>query len=339
MAADIDFGPVDVTELDEVRSFLQTVFGTPENWKPFTREVMLWKCFAPHPLWEGNRSYVLRYRGEIVAHGSLVPVEFVTEAGLVPSACIIDWAASKKLPGSGGLVYQNIQRLTGTLISIGGSENARTVLPRMGFKRRAELASYARVARPWKLYSETARTWKDAARLGRNVLLTARSGVKVSDGWRARRVDRFDDSVPLPDPAIRHKVVCRRSPELLNYFLACPAASVTGYVLLQDAKPIGYFVLSRTGLECRIAEVWVNSAQDIDWRSAYALALQFAAIDPGVSKVVAAASAPHARAAIEAAGLRHIDDQDLSMRDPKDQLGSNAAIAMSLLENDAFYLD
>ena len=51
-----------------------------------------------------------------------------------------------------------------------------------------------------------------------------------------------------------------RTPELLNYFLTCPAARIEAHLLERDHTPVGYFLLSRTARECRIADLWIRSA-------------------------------------------------------------------------------
>ena len=49
----------------------------------------------------GSRGYALRYKGEIAAFGCLVPCRFLTGSGSVASCNVIDWAASKAVPGAG----------------------------------------------------------------------------------------------------------------------------------------------------------------------------------------------------------------------------------------------
>ena len=105
--------------------FLRTVFGVSESHRMFQPDVLRWKCFAPHPFWEGSRGYALRYKGEIAAFGCLVPCRFLTGSETVASCNVIDWAASKTVPGAGILLYRHIQSLTGTMINIGGTADAR----------------------------------------------------------------------------------------------------------------------------------------------------------------------------------------------------------------------
>ena len=115
----------------------------------FQPDVLRWKCFAPHPFWEGSRGYALRYKGAMAAFGCLVPSRFLTGSATVASCNMIDWAASKAVPGAGAMLYRHIQSLTGTMINIGGTEDARNLLPRIGFAARVERHAYARVLRPW----------------------------------------------------------------------------------------------------------------------------------------------------------------------------------------------
>jgi hypothetical protein len=129
--------PVAESELGDVMRFLRTVFGVGESHRMFQADVLRWKCFAPHPFWEGSRGYALRYRGEIAAFGCVVPCRFLTGSGTVASCNVIDWAASKSVPGAGIMLYRHIQGLTGAMINIGGTADARQVLPRIGFQARS----------------------------------------------------------------------------------------------------------------------------------------------------------------------------------------------------------
>src|ERR1035438_3159598 len=161
--------PIAESELGDVMRFLRTVFGVSESHRMFQADVLRWKCFAPHPFWEGDRGYALRYKGEIAAFGCLVPCRFLTGSGTVASCDVIDWAASKAVPGAGIMLYRHIQGLTGTMINIVRTGDASQVLPKIGFQVRAERHSYTRVLRPWHHFRQThQRDWKSPLRLARD---------------------------------------------------------------------------------------------------------------------------------------------------------------------------
>jgi hypothetical protein len=147
---------------------LRNVFGVGESHRMFQADVLRWKCFAPHPFWEGSRGYALRYKGEMAAFVCLVPIRFLTVSGTVPGCNFIDWAASKAVPGAGIMLRRHIQGLIGTMINTGGTEDARQVLPKIGYQVRAERHAYTRVVRPWRHFQAHQKDWKSPVRLARD---------------------------------------------------------------------------------------------------------------------------------------------------------------------------
>jgi hypothetical protein len=320
--------------------FLRGVFGVGESHRMFQADVLRWKCFAPHPFWEGSRGYALRYKGEIAAFGCLVPCRFLTGSGTVASCNVIDWAASKAAPSAGILLYRHIQGLAGTMINIGGTEDARTVLPKIGFQARADLHHYTCVLRPWRHFRVADRKdWKSPLRLARDYRELGRAVPDAGHALTARRLDRLDD-IPadvFPDPLSAQRVVCARTPELLGYFLACPAAEVEAYLLERDRAPVGYFLLSRVGRQCRIADLWIRSGDGQVWLESYATATAAARTAPHITEVTVAASLPLEIGALQRMGYRRTHTEPVFVLDPDRRLGDRNDLALSLLENDGYY--
>ena len=292
----------------------------------FQADVMRWKCFAPHPFWEGSRGYALRYKGEIAAFGCVVPCRFLTGSGTVASCNVIDWAASKAVPGAGIMLYRHIQGLTGTMINIGGTPDACQVLPKIGFAVRADIFHYTRVLRPWRhLRMAERKDWKSPLRLVRDYRELGRATTLQAEACATREA--------FPDPSIAQQVVCARTPESLAYFLTCPAAQMEAHLL----APAGYFLLSRIGRQCRIADLWVRSADRHEWAKAYAAAAAAARTDPDTTEVTVAASLPLQTGALEQAGYRRTHAEPVFVLDPGRLLEDRNDLAVSLLENDGFY--
>lgn len=310
--------------------FLRTVFGVGKNHRMFHADVLRWKCLTPHPFWEGSRGYALRYKGNIAAFGCLVPCRFLTGSATVPGCNMIDWAASKSVPGAGLMLYKHIHGLVGTMINTGGTDDARQVLPRMGFQARAELQHCTRVLRPWRhLRQSRLKDWKSPLRLARDYKEVTRH---VGPALAVRRIESFA-GVPgdvFPDPAITRQVVFERTAESLDYFLACPAARMEAYLFERNGSPAGYFLLSRVGHQCRIADLWVRSAERPDWEAAYAAATMTAGEDLGTTEVRVGAS-------VIPTGYRRMDSEPVFVLDPKALLAGRGDLALSYLENDAFY--
>jgi hypothetical protein len=320
--------------------FLRTVFGVGESHRMFQADVLRWKCFAPHPFWEGSRGYALRYKNEIAAFGCVVPCRFLTGSGTVASCNVIDWAASKAVPGAGIMLYRHIQGLTGTMINIGGTADARNVLPKIGFQARADIQHYTRVLQPWHHFRMADRKdWKSPLRLARDYRELGRAPQAAGLALTARRVSSFDGAPAevFPDPSITRQIVCARTPESLGYFLACPAAKVEAYLLDRDRTPAGYFLLSRVGRQCRIADLWIRSADRQAWAEAYAAATVAARTDPHTTEVTVATSSSLQTGALEQAGYRRTHTEPVFVLDPGRLLGDRNDLAVSLLENDGFY--
>jgi hypothetical protein len=319
--------------------FLRTVFGVGESHRMFQADVLRWKCFAPHPFWEGGRGYALRYKGEIAAFGCLVPCRFLTGSGTVSSCDVIDWAANKAVPGAGVMLYRHIQGLAGTMINIGGTEDACNVLPKIGFRVGATRCGYARVVHPWRHFRQAPKDWESPLRLARDFRELGRAAQAVGPALKARRVKSFD-GVPaevFPDPSVPQHVVCARTPESIGYSMACPAAEMDAYVLERGHTPAGYFLLSRVGDQCRIADLWIRSPDGQAWAEAYAAATAVVRANPRITQITAAASLPLQTGALQRAGYRRTHTEPVFVLDPGRLLGGRNDLALSLLENDGYY--
>lgn len=325
---------VQESELAEVSAFLCAVFGLEQPGRNLQPDVLRWKYFAPHPFWEGSRSYCLRHNGEIAAHACVAPTRLTAGSRTATSCAVIDWAGSPKVTGAGSLIYRLLYPSVDTFLGIGGSAPARKVLPRLGFEMRGELEVFTRVVRPLADFARRPKlSWRSGAHLARNTVRWLRAGAGTPGGWSARRVEQFDASVDEALPVASDGVVCRRTPELLNYLLECPAARMEGYTLHAGAALRGYCLLSHVESQCRIADVWCD-----DLNAAYALALEVAADRAGVAEVIAAGSTPRVVQAIAAAGFHRREGMPIFWRDTQRLFDGCGPIGITPVENDFFYL-
>ena len=320
--------------------FLCSVFGVSTAYRMFQPDLLRWKCLAAHPFWEGSRGYTLRYKGQIASFGCVVPCRFLTGSGTVASCDVIDWAASKTVPGAGIMLYRHIHGLAGTMINIGGTPDARNVLPKIGFQERLERHTYARVLRPWRQFQTAPqKDWKSPLRLARDYTDLGRKARIAGDTLSVRRVKQFTkvQEEALPDASITGQVVCASTAESLNYFLSYPASAVEAYVLDREQRPEGYFLLSRVGTQCRIAALWIRSADQYAWAAAYAAATATAQNDSNTTEITTAASGALQTDALNLAGYRHAQSEPVFVLDPERKLGDRNDLALSFLENDSFY--
>jgi hypothetical protein len=337
MAMNLQIAPICEADVEDVSRFLRATFGCDEQWVPFRPEVLRWKALVPHPLWDGSRGYVLRRDSEIAAYGCAMPTRFLLDGSEVLVACVVDWAATRAMPGGGVAIYNHIVKFTDGLIGVGGSADAHRVIKRMGFQTRQEFDVSARVTKPLKRFVQTQRkSWKDLAKLGRNVWRGLGPTGGSANGWSTRRVDRFDENLRavLPRPGTVNPMVCYRNEEFLNYMLLCPAARMEGYVVERAGAIGGYFVLAFTHGECRVADLWVDSGDERDWLAALLLAIE----GRQESQVTVGCGSLFSRRVAGLARFHTIARQPVYVRDPKGKLPAALDAAMSLLDTDAFYL-
>ena len=98
-------------EQGALAQFLLSIFDANPDAPFVDPELMRWKYFEPCADWNGSRSIVLKQRGQIVAHGGIFPVAFLTQEKEVAGIHLIDWAASPSVPGAGVLLLGRYHRL------------------------------------------------------------------------------------------------------------------------------------------------------------------------------------------------------------------------------------
>jgi hypothetical protein len=337
MPMNMQIAPICEADIEEVSRFLRATFGCDEKWVPFQPDVLRWKALKPHPLWEGSRGYAMRKQGEIVAYGCAAPIRLIHAGGEALVACLIDWTASKAVVGGGVLVYQYIGRFVDALIGVGGTDEARRTVQRMGFQTRQNLDTYARVTRPVVKFLETReKHWKDLARMARNIWRGSRTGRGSTRGWAARRVERFDDTVStvLPRPGLVSGAVAYRDPQLLNHYLSCPASPMEGYLLEHNGHIQGYLVLAIAQDECRVADWWVASADESEW----ATALGVACSGRTGHEVSVGCGAFHSQRVAKRAGFYLSVRHPLYVKDPRQKVPAALDAAIAMADTDEFYL-
>ena len=335
MSAEPEFGTVEDGDIPEVAAFLRSVFHSDESWVPFLPEVLRWKALAPHPLWEGSRGFVVRSGTQIVAHGCAMPVRFDSSKGAVAGTSIMDWAANKVVPGSGVMIFREIGERAGAVLGVGGSDDTRRLLPRMGFAVEQQFYTFEKVLRPIALFGgSSGRTARDFARLGRNVVRGLESKAPSTQGWSARAVPKFGDEIipVLPRPNAEIPCVTSRTPVLLNYFLGCPAARMEAVIVASPEGIAGYAVLAYLQKAVRVAELWIDSERSDHWQAGLASVIRLAsAARP--QRIRIGASALLLRQAAAHNGFYPASVQPVFVKSP-----TPLVWAASMLDTDAFYL-
>ena len=326
---------------EDLVSFLLATFRlTPEA--PFVQPALLrWKYDEPRPDWPGKRSFVLKDGNAIAAHACLCPVTYRLPSGDVTGSYLIDWAASRTSVGAGVKLLRSLASQCDALFAVGGSTDTRTVLPKLGYRHICDLRFYAHVLRPWRQFRSDPfpRRWKAPLRLARNTIWSLAGMPRAPRDWSERRISTFESSVQLllDARALAAFPYSRRTPELMNYYLRCPADAFTAALLLRAGAPLGWYVLSRAGGQVRIADIWVNSSSVDDWSAAYTLAVRAAASDPCACELVASASIPPAVEAVSRAGLRFHHAEPVFVLDPRGLFAASPSINVTFLESDLAY--
>lgn len=319
--------------------FLLTTFRlTPEA--PFVEPALLrWKIDEPRPDCSGPRSFIWKDGAAIAAHACLCPLTYRLPAGDVTGSYLIDWAAARTSAGAGVKLLRSLARQYDTLFAVGGSDDTRSILPKLGYRHVCDLGFYARVLRPWRQFRTDPfpRGWKAPLRLARNTAWSLAPLPAAPRDWSEQRIRTFPASSLFDAPADSPFPGSLRTPELMNYFLRCPAAVFTAAILLRGGVPFGWYVLSRVGRQVRIADIRVNSAAAEDWSAAYALAVRAASADPEASELVASASIPPAVEAVTRAGLRFRHAAPVFVLDPKKRFAAYNSLHVSFLESDLAY--
>ena len=341
MAAATEVTAIQESDLADVRRFLFSIYDLPADHRPFRLDALRWKAIDPHPEHPGPRSFVVRHENRIVAHGILSPLRFRGPDLDLSAQCLMDWAADPSVPGVGVAVYRHLASFADVQIAIGGSDDARRMLPLLAFRPKQQLRSYRLITNAWKYHLGSGRKdWKTPLRLGRD--WARRRNVRAkgsSSGIEARSIDRFEEGspVPLPDPRIAGCMVSARTAASLNYALRCPIAGMEAYLLMRSSETLGYFMLARVGATCRIAELWINSESVQDWLTAVELATKTAAAHPDTGAVFTTVSAAIFQSALEQIGYQFVEEVPVFLKDRQRHVPQEQPILLSMLENDAFY--
>jgi hypothetical protein len=311
---------------------------------PFVRpELLRWKYDEPRADYSGPRSYVWKEAdGEIAAHACLCPVAYSVPGGTVRASYLIDWAASRASTGAGVSLLRALARNFDVLLAVGGSPDTQSILPKLGYRSGGDLQYFVRVLRAWDQFRTDPfpRGWKAPLRLARNMLWSRAEPPATPEGWSAQPITAFDLSCqPLfAARALAPFPSTRRTPGLMNYWLACPAAAISAALLRHNGELRGWFVLSRVLGQVRVADLWLDSNSVSDWVAGFSLAGAAAQQDPEAHELVASASIPVAIEAAPLAGLRPHHSDPVFVLDPKSYLGSSPVLNVAPLESDLAYL-
>ncbi len=323
----------------EVREFLRSVFGELDEGR-FGDEFLDWKLIRPHPYYTGARGFLRRAKdGRPAAYGALIPLRFLTPRGVVPGGHVIDWAASRLVPGAGIRMYREIAaEAGGVAIGIGGSADTREILPRIGAAKRGSVYHYTHVVRPWTRARRGRRDWKSPLRLLRDLRWAVPPG-KPGEEWKISAVTRFSERHQglLPSVGAADEIILtERSPALLNYWLDCPGIGLRGYVVECAGHEEGYFLLATVGRAARVVDFW--TPHNAAWQPLLRCALAQARAEESADEVTVMTSHPDAMRVLDGMGLRKSGPNTVFLLDPGQKVPEGLPIALTMTDYDGFYL-
>jgi hypothetical protein len=324
---------------EEAVEFLTSIFPGSENAPYLCRDLRHWKYYQSHPFRKEARCYVFRDSLGLVAHGGLSPVQYELSAGIKTSFQIIDWAGSPRCPGAGFLLFRELWPSADSFLAIGGSDDAIKINRKIPKVRPvAGMALFAYPLRPFGQLMASPLTWRSPLRWARSwkwKMARKRSDLKA---WKAVSLKRLDATdapllMPLSDGVYSP---LRRTPELVNYWLDCPAGQIRAWRLEHAGNAVGFLALSFLRKEARIVDLVVNEPS-APLSEAYSLAIDLAARYSNACELRAASSAPPAVEAMTAAGMIQRGVFEVFLGDPGKNFPLELPVEVNFTIGDAFY--
>lgn len=291
----MEFRPSVPDDLPAIRALLQAGFGAQPDAPFLNEELLRWKYF------QAARGFVLADGPRILAHGCAWPVP------KIGGICLIDWVSVPHIPGMGVMFVKQLARIEPVMLSIGGSAMTQKIMPKIGFEKRGELLTYARVLKPWRQFQTRpgSKNGKAIARLLRNL------------AWSFSPTAILSGAEAIPGAEGQ---------------LHCPAAKVESFQL----RPAGSAMVTRVSGQTRIAQI----AAGPNLAAACAALIQEISKDPATCEVIALAPDGRTRAALEANGFRQRANRSVFVHDPKRTLTPDRfPLPLDMLDDDMFYMD
>jgi hypothetical protein len=281
-------------DAESIAGLMKDVFGMAPDHPGLGMAQMHWKYWNECDQWEGSRGFLIERKGEVVAHGAVVPLDCIFEGRRMRVVHLIDWAARRDSTGAGISLMKRVGELVDGVFAAGGSKDTQAILPVLGFR---VIGRATRFVFPIHFRLDEIRflrSWRSPARLARNLAFRAMRGAAATPpkGWRSRRLapsDLATHRLPVKE-SDDHVAFFTRTPSAIARSLQCPVAPGECFLVEHEGESCGYFVLSFAGTECRIAEAWMESGLSSEWQALFALAVDRAREHPQVIDLAAVAN-------------------------------------------------
>jgi hypothetical protein len=288
------FRPTVPADEPALNRLLARAFSADADSPAFQGQILRWKYWEPREDWPEPRAYVLEREGQIVAHAGLWPVVITHPDGCERGVHMIDWASVPESAGAGVSLLHRLTRTFSFVYSIGGSEMTREILPKFGFKRVAEVLTWARPLRPWRQIAlHQQKDLRLPVRLARNLWWAGSPARKSPSAWRAVQT--------APGHLVRGPGAERNS-SFFEYLSRCPAIRDLTFQILKDGNPVGFFALSLVQRQARVIGIWLDEPGTESWRRVFELAQDAALRSTDACEI--AAQGIYDPSAMDLAGMR-----------------------------------
>ena len=331
--------PSEEQDIGQLQVFLSEILNRPLTASFIRSDVLFWKYFASRSDWAAPRSWVFRGRSrDILAHVGIWPVSFDLGKERIQSMMNIDWAASPQTPGLGSVLRREIVEQCPVLFGIGGTQKTRFILSEEGYSKAGALDSFVRFVNPIKVLRQASlRDRSKIKNIFRQQLATWRMDFEIHD-WAALSLSSFESLRSVL--ANRNKFAwtnCTRTPELMNYMLACPL-DCRGFNLLYKGRTMGYVLMNRTGDAANVVDLWVESEDVSMWSQACALAVRIAEEFPAIKVIWFQCSLDTIRHAAIKNRFVHKESRPIWINDPNGLLCSAPPLNVGAMESDRWLL-
>lgn len=334
------FRPSRPDDGEAISRLMQQVFGMSPDHPGLGARQMAWKYWREHPDWVGSRGFVMEREGNIIAHGSVVPLRCAWGGRRLKMVELVDWVAQPNATGAGISLLKRVAQTAEGMFIAGGTEATQKILPALGFRETASATSFALPLRPLaRLRAESFKSWKPLARFARNTLWKTRGAAPVDAGWQTRPIAAADlakTQFPMPHPLGTEAAIFERSIPEIAFLMECPVAPAEFYLVERNGVARGYFVLMFALAQCRVADAWLEPNCADDWQALYQLAARAAKAHREVAEIVTVAGDRTSAQGLKQAGFQPREQVALRFWIPKVEPPVEVRYQMS--DNDAAYL-
>jgi hypothetical protein len=131
--------------------------------------------------------------------------------------------------------------------------------------------------------------------------------------------------------------VLERSEALLTYVLECPIVPMELYAVEKAGHVRGYFLLALARGQARIADCWIDSEEQADWRALLQCAVREARRSPAVAELAIWASDPVLARSLPECGFHPRNLRPVQLLATKGFDIPAATLRVQMLDSDAAY--